>query len=153
MCLFFAEKLHISARKKENQPQEHTWNTHVLVLLSPEMTPALCCWSLCIQCNIWELLVLFNEAALPISPWEGKGCSSQFTGRELKHAGTQCRAEQGLEITFQVTGLELLSEVLPRPFCSSDPAVPPSHSQHSTTGSAPSSSHLISLWAWEHWII
>lgn len=136
MCLFLLKSFTFLLGKKENQHQDHTWNTCVFALLSPEMTPALCCWSLLICGNIWELLVLCNEAVLPVSPWEGKCYYSHFTGRELQHTGTWCRAE--LEITFQITGLELLSEVLPSPFYFSDPAVP--CSQPSTTGSAPSCS-------------
>lgn len=85
----------------------------MFALLSPEMTPALCCCSLCIYCNIWELLVLFNEAVLPVSPWEGKCYHSQFTGREMKHTGTWHRAEQDLKSPFNLWGLNLCLRYFP----------------------------------------
>lgn len=111
------------------------------------------CASIVIVC---ELLAPFNEAVLTVTPWAGKCYYIHFTGRELKHIGTKwfvevhtwCIAEQGLEITFQITGLELLPEVLHSP--SSYSAIP----VFSTATCPPPQTplhhvlHLISFWAW-----
>lgn len=56
------------------------------------------------------------------------------------------QSRAGLEITFQFMGLELVSEVLPSPFCSPDPPVP------LPTACCPAPEpllHLISLWVWD----
>lgn len=109
--------------------------------------------SIVIDC---ELLAPLNEAVLAVTPCVGKCCYIHFTEREMKHIGTkwlvavhtQHIAEQGLEITFQITGLELLPEVLHSPFfysaISSAPLPQPPAHHHSIMYS-----HLISFWAWE----
>lgn len=101
------------------------------------------CASIVIVC---ELLAPFNEAVLTVTPWAGKCYYIHLTDRELKHIGTkwfvevhtQCIAEQGLEIAFQITGLELLPEVLYSPLSYQAIPLPLFHSHlPTTTDSAP----------------
>lgn len=81
-----------------------------------------------------------------------------FYRTELKHIGaewfaedhTRCMAEEGLEIAFQITRLELLPDVLHTPFLTW-----PSLSPLSTATCPPPQIplrhvlHVISFWAWD----
>lgn len=132
------EKLHISARGKENQPQDHTWNTCVFALLSPEVTSALRCWSLLICHNIWELLVLFHEAALPVSPWKGNAIIASLQAGRCSTQGHGAEKNKDLKSPFKWGGLNLCLRYTP--VLSVPPTLLCPFPQPSTTGSAPSCS-------------
>ena len=116
------------------------------------------CQVLCVSSGIVsELLTPFNEAVLTVNPWVGKCYYIHFTDRELKHVGTkwfvevhtQHIAEQGLKITFQITGLELclmcctllsLTQPSPCPLSTATCLSAPTPLHHVL--------HLVSFWAW-----
>lgn len=144
----FVQKFHIFFPREKNQNEtKAAKHKEMLVCLfcCIQRWPQLCAVFLYASIvAVCKLLTPFNEAVLKVNPWVGKCYSVHFTDRELKHMGnkwfvevlTLCIAEQGLEVTFQITGLELLPEVPAQPFLcplptASAPASAPSGSEAS----------------------